>query len=425
MGFSHNGDRPYQRKFRGDWRGGRSERSSVILTPPPPLGEVLATIDYHDLEDSTSESHQPVQITNTQYLTSYNWVNKGEPTIIVPESLPSGEPPAWTPLSQPTQLRADSGVYFRDLNSARYPTHPLEPMIQAILVDKPDFCVRDLDIVGCGSTLGNLLRFARGKSPAFRVLIEVIGNTVFFRRRENSPKETIQNIQGFGHTFPEAYTMWGESVRKSESHQRLINFDFANMNCLVRFEADGYLPDLIPGALKARQNPLSSKSDMEPEDLLSSIQGAAISTVHPAITQKESGPLRIFEGGRYIPQCAIFDLKTRSARKANIDTLSEEMARLWIRQIPNFVLAYHKSGKFDDIRVQDVREEMERWEECQQPGLQKFATLLEMVISFARSTEDGKLEIEHEEEGKDLNLRIPGGIFGSVLPPALADMWDI
>ncbi|KAJ5633377.1 hypothetical protein N7490_009716 [Penicillium lividum] len=254
-----------------------------------------------------------------------------------------------------------------------------------MLMDKPKFCMKDLDIVGCGSTLGNLLRFARGKSPAFRVLIEVIGNTVFFRRRENSPKETIQNVQGFGHTFPEAYTMWGES-----SHQRLINFDFANMNCLVRFEADGYLPDLIPEDLKARRNPLSSKSDMEPEDLLSSIQGATISTVHSATTEKESGSLRIFEGGRYIPQRAIFDLKTRSSRKANIDTLSEEMARLWIRQIPNFVLAYHKSGKFDDIRVQDRM-----------------------------------LELEHEEEGDDLNLRIPGGIVGSVLPPALTDMWDV
>ncbi|KAF9883559.1 hypothetical protein FE257_003198 [Aspergillus nanangensis] len=370
-----------------------------------------------------------------QYLTSYNWVSEGEHKIIVPgkepsyrpyssllnEFLPSGEPPAWTPLSKPTQLRADSGIYFRDLNSARHPTYPLEPMIRAILMDKPDFSVEDLDVVACGSTLGNLLRFARGKSPSFRMLIEVIGNTVFFSRRENSPKETIQDVQGFRHTFPEAYTMWGESVQKSESHQRIINFDFANMNCLVRFEADGYLPDLIPEDLKNQKHPISS--DMELEDLVSSFQAAAISTVHPAFPKQKSSVLRISKAGRYIPQCAIFDLKTRSARKTDVNTLSEQMGRLWIRQIPNFVLAYHKFGKFDDIRVQDVREEMEHWEESQQPGLQRFASLLQMVISFARSAEDGKLELEHDNDEEILNLRNPGGIVGSVLPPFLVDNW--
>ncbi|KAJ5939589.1 hypothetical protein N7466_002723 [Penicillium verhagenii] len=335
-----------------------------------------------------------------------------------------GEPPAWTPLSQPTKLRADSGVYFRDLNAARHPKYPLKPMIQAILQDKPGFCLEDVDIVACGSTLGNLLRFARGKSPSFRMLIEVIGNTVFFSRRENSPKETIQNIKGFGHTFPEAYTTWSKHVPKSESHQRLITFEIANMNCLVRFEADGYLPDLIPEDLKAKKNPDHKKSDVEPDDLLSSIEGAKISAAHSDSTEKESSTLIISKGGRYIPQCAIFDLKTRAVYKADIDTLSEEISRLWLRQIPNFVLAYHKFGKFEDIRVKDVSEDIKKWEESEQPGLQRFATLLQMIISFARSAEDGKLEVEHEEDENVLNLRTPGGTIGSVLPEDLAGHWN-
>ncbi|KAH8430079.1 uncharacterized protein LDX57_007749 [Aspergillus melleus] len=353
-----------------------------------------------------------------QYLTSYNWVS-GEHEIIVP-----GEPPAWTPLSEPTQLREDSGVYFRDLNSARHPTYPLEPMVRAVLIDNRDFCVEDLDVVGCGSTLGNLLRFACGKGPAFRMLIEVIGDTVFFSRRENSPTETIQNVRGFGHTFPEAYTTWGENIRNSESHQRLITFDFANMKCLVRFESDGYLPDLIPEHLKIQKDPISNKDYVGPEDILSSMQAATISTVHSAIPEQEPSPLRILKRGRYIPQCAIFDLKTRSARKADFDTLSEQMGRLWIRQIPNFVLAYHRSGKFDDIRVQDVRQEIKQWEQSQQPDLRRFASLLQMIISFARSTEDRKLELEHGEDEKFLNLRIPGGVARSALPPDLAENWN-
>jgi hypothetical protein len=296
-------------------------------------------------------------------------------------------------------------------------------MVRAVLMEKPDFCVKDLDIVGCGSTLGNLLRFARGKSPAFRILVHVIGNTVFFSRRENSPKEIIQGVQGFGHTFPEAYTTWSKSVRNSESHQRLINFSFTNINCLVRFEADGYLPDLVAANLKTERDLMSSRSEIEPEDLLSSMQATTISGFDSATVGQESSDLRISNQGSYIPQAAIFDLKTRSARKVGIDTLSEEMGRLWIRQIPNFVLAYHNSGTFDDIRILDVREEMTRWEKAQQPGLQRFAALLQMITSFALSTEDGNLELEHGEDEMVLNLRVPGGAVGQVLPPALAASW--
>ncbi|KAJ5272281.1 hypothetical protein N7478_007406 [Penicillium angulare] len=363
----------------------------------------------------------PAKITNTKYLTSYNWISKEQPEIIIP-----GEPPEWTPLSEPIQLRVDSGVYFRDLNQARHPTYPLEPVFQAILIDKPEFCVDDLDIVACGSTLGNLLRFVRGRAPTFRMLVEVIGNTVFLIRRQNSPKETIPDIRGFGHSFPEAYTTWGKDVGRSESHQRLINFEFANMNCLVRFEGDGYLPDLLPDDLKTQKNSISSTGESEPEDLLSSLRSATISAVHSSKTAQDSKTLQASKGGRHIPQCAVFDLKTRSVRKADIDTLSEEMPRLWIRQIPNFVLAYHTFGKFNDIRVQDVREKIMEWEEIEQPTLQRFATLLQMVTSFARSAEDGKIELEHDEDEAQgvLNLRIPGGDVDSILPPALVDNWN-
>lgn len=298
-------------------------------------------------------------------------------------------------------------------------------MIRAIMMDKPDYRLGDLDIVGCGSTLGNMLRFARGQGSSFRILIEVLGNTVFFIRRERSPTETLTGVRGYGHTFPEAYTTWSESTRRSDSHQRLINYDFAGMNCLVRFEADGYLPDRIHNDLSTQNEPIPSTSNIDPEDLLSSIAAATISTVPSVTTDTKSSTVKISKRGRYIPQCAVFDLKTRSEKRRGDDVLSGELARLWIRQIPNFILAYHKSGRFDDIQVQDVREELEQWEKSNQQGVARFATLLQMVVSFARSTEEGKLELEHEEGEKGLNLRIPGGDVSRVLPSSLIDHWDL
>ncbi|RAO66680.1 uncharacterized protein BHQ10_002692 [Talaromyces amestolkiae] len=406
---------------RGTWKDRKgSGKPPLSSTSPPPLGEILATIQLEDLESGKTETDNYARITNTQYLTSYNWINGNSPQIMVP-----GEPPAWTPLSKPVQLRGDSGLYYRDKNAARYPLYPLEPMIRAIMMDKPEFSLESLDIIGCGSTLGNLLHFARGQGRPFRMLIEVVGNTVFFIRRENSPTETIPDVRGYGHAFPEAYTTWSKSTRGSESHQRLITYDFAGMSCLVRFEADGFLPNMIPDGLRTDPEHTAGTNDIDANDLLSSIEAVTVSTMLPITTATKSTTLEISKGGCYIPQCAVFDLKTRSIKRSNVDTLSEELSRLWIRQVPNFVLAYHTFGNFNDIRVRDVRQELMQWEHAQKPGLLRFATLLQMVVSFARSVEDGKLEVEFEQDSNILNLRSPGGVVGSVLPSSITDKWDL
>lgn len=106
----------------------------------------------------------------------------------------------------------------------------------------PNFDPKDVDIVTCGSSLGNLLRFVRKIDREFRVIVENIGSTVFITRRENSPTQTIPDVHGYGHTFPEAYTTWPGDVKGSESHQRIIQYSFGGMKCLVRFEADGVSP---------------------------------------------------------------------------------------------------------------------------------------------------------------------------------------
>lgn len=48
-----------------------------------------------------------------------------------------------------------------------------------------------------------------------------------------------------------------------------------------------------------------------------------------------------------------------------------------------------------------------------------------MIVAFARSLEDGRLEIEREENVQVLNLRAQGGAVNSVLPPAVASRWDM
>ena len=71
----------------------------------------------------------------------------------------TGKPPAWTPLKEPTKLNEDKDEYFRDQNAARFPSYPMQPTVDAILKQNPEFDTKEIDIVACGSAFGNLLRF--------------------------------------------------------------------------------------------------------------------------------------------------------------------------------------------------------------------------------------------------------------------------
>jgi hypothetical protein len=292
-------------------------------------------------------------------------------------------------LASPQKLPEDSGNFFRDPNAARFPTYPTEPAIQAIFKEHPSFQTTDIDIFACGSTLGNLLRFARGVDNAFRFSVEVIGNTVFLIRKENSPTELIPNVRGYGHTFPEAYTTWDKDVMGSESHQRLIKYRFGGLDCVVRFTCDGYLPG-HPGAASAKATrKAAAPAPLDPVSLADAFTAASIS---PA-PSSAGASLQIETAGLRMPQAAIFDLKTRSNKhKPEID-MADVYPRLWLTQIPNFVVGYHSgNGIFRDIDTKDVRPDLQRWERENANALVRFAELMKKIVDMARAL-GGKLEI--------------------------------
>lgn len=288
------------------------------------------------------------------------------------------------------------------------------PAIEAILKQNPDFDTKGIDIVGCGSTLGNLLRFARNIDKKFRMIVECVGSTVFFIRRENSPTQTIPDVRGYGHTFPEAYTTWDAAVRGSETHQRVIKFSFGGLTCLVRLEADGYHPDLAP--VDKRNDKETGNESVD--NLLSALTDTSV-TSHQSSGMK----LTIESGGSSVPQSSIFDLKTRSIKKKDADIMAEELPRLWISQIPNMVVAFHKSGVFQDIRKLDARDSVKQWEDDQKDDISKFAALLKLLAGFARGQPDGRFELFHDEASSNLTIREVCEDVGKALPDDVEDRW--
>ncbi|KAF1851482.1 uncharacterized protein K460DRAFT_298555 [Cucurbitaria berberidis CBS 394.84] len=411
------------RKGRGGW--GRPFAKPREPVKPDiekyPLGKLLQTLQASDLIPEQNGLSHKAAITDCQYIASYNWLNNSTPTIIVP-----GKPAQWTPLQDPPRLKEDSGQYFRDPNAARYPDFPMAPVVHAILGSDPDYCPTRVNLFACGSTLGNLLRFVRGMDKAFRFNIEVIGNTVFFVRKENDPKEIIMDVHGFGHSFPEAYTTWDNEVKGSETHQRIVQYTFGDLKCLVRFECDGYIkPDGRTSNHKSptkSSNRHTSSSTEDEDDLLKALLGTAVSqTLHA--TTNGSDTIIIKHGGSEVPQNSVFDLKTRSIRsKWGID-MNEVYPLLWLKQIPNFIAAYHDgNGLFQDIRVQDVREDVQKWEKDNVDAIHRLSILLGKIIEMAKEDARGLLEVYYTGTG-GLEVRSQYGEGTHALPVELMNKW--
>ncbi|KAF2450656.1 hypothetical protein P171DRAFT_479736 [Karstenula rhodostoma CBS 690.94] len=414
QGYERAGFAPRPGRGRGRGRGRAHPFVKRTAVKPDivkhPLGQLLQTLRLSDLQPHKDHTGGVNTIRNCEYVTSYNWSNSEAPTILVP-----GRPPLWTPLQQPQRLPEDSGVYFRDPNSAKFPRHPTEPAIRALFETNPAFSTGEVDIFACGSTMGSLLRFVQSIDKPFRFNVEVVGSTVFLIRKENDPREIIEGVRGFGHTFPEAYTTWEQDVRGSETHQRLCRYDLGRFNCVIRFECDGYLQS---GPEKTSTMETKS-SDLE--DLAGNFKNVTVGQG----TGNGLATLSLKQGGAVVPQHSIFDMKTRSGRyKKEID-MNEMYPQLWIKQIPNFIIAYHDgAGTFptSDIHVQDVNYNVQAWERQNQAGIGRLLVLLGKIIDLAREEGAGLLEV-YCPSADCLEVRRQYGEGVHALPPELSAKW--
>ncbi|KND87587.1 hypothetical protein TOPH_07771 [Tolypocladium ophioglossoides CBS 100239] len=442
MLYSSQKARPYK------WRGNSHKSDDTPASPPPLLGPLILSLHKEDIKEAAKELSADAAIQDCRHVASYNWLDKNGSvaTILLPGKNWSsllhyqiltcfvGQPPLWTPMPGSVQLRADGGQYFRDKNAARFPKHPLELAVAACLESSPNLPT-EIEVVACGSTLGNLLRFVRGQDKPFRMLVEKVGSTVFFIRRENTPTELIPNVHGYGHSFPEAFTTWEPAVRGSASHQRVIRYTFGGLTFLVRSEADGYIKDGAtdskPLSLKGTNvgglNPtLEKPSPPASVDELAKLLSISTFTGSQKSTTQASR-LRIDVGGNLINQSQLFDLKTRSIVTAGRDYLAEELPRLWVSQIPNFILAFHTRGMFraSDIQVRNVREDVRQWEVEHNDELGQLGALVRRIVNFSLSTKarNGKLELCHDAVGRlDVREQLPDA--GDVLSEGLRTRWE-
>ncbi|KAB5582270.1 hypothetical protein GE09DRAFT_262617 [Coniochaeta sp. 2T2.1] len=422
-------------KGRGRYQSSRpfypKKTTDISSVPAPPLGTLIQSLAKHDLDNDAEAYLDSARIQDCELVASYNWLDKSDPAMIIP-----GRPPRWTPLPGENKLPQDSGDYFRDKNAARYPAHLMEATVLAALSLRPDLRAADVDVVACYSSLGNLVRFVLGRDKSFRILVQAMGNSVFFVRRENSPTEKIEGIRGHGHTFPEAYTTWDPEVRGSDTSHRILKYRFGGLRMLVRAEADAYVagegdesPSLSSRAAEKESASATSPTRAKDIALLNTLM-SSLSPTSNASPPSSTPPTKISintnpaTGVTPVSQSQILEIKTRGIwKKDKEDMIAEEMPKLWLAQVPNFMVAYHDRGTFEaDIKVQDVKLRVDRWEKMAKRDLAALAALLHRLIGLVRERAAGSIELCRTGMG-ELEVREWGGDVGEVVSEETKGRW--
>lgn len=149
------------------------------------------------------------------------------------------------------------------------------------------FDFNGLDIFTDRRPIRRLLEFVGGAADDFEFGLEVLGKAVLFTRMEKQSRQLISpgTFQGYRRAFEEAYTKIPSSAQGSTSHHRVIRYRISSLQLLVRSAVDAYLQEEIPGHTKSAR-----KDIYEPEDLVTFMKAASLSTDAPSIDTTPEAP---------------------------------------------------------------------------------------------------------------------------------------
>lgn len=366
----------------------------------------MAQITRSDLGDLAVSAR--ASVTDVKQLSSYNWIEADEPTIVVP-----GSPPLWAPPRASRQLEKDSGLFFIDQNAARHPECPLEPLFRSLYMTNPSFDIRSVDIITDRNNIRKLLSFIRysasGNQPAgFTINIEVVQNTAILWRSEAAAREILgpKDLHGFGHEFEKTYTT--SRLRGSTGHHRMVSYCFCGLKFIVRHQTDAYVKKTA--ITHAETSDLSQMMD--------------ILSLSPAQSAEQSNPapskLKVQSGGQTVPLDSTLEIKTRAIK--NVPHFNDIAPQIWASQTPNLVLAYHYRGKFHTPEVEDVACQIKSWENANQSDLQKLGGLVKRITEIAKEY-GGEAIVQYDVPGDRLLVTKYSG--SKQLPADLYAKWTV
>ena len=299
-----------------------------------------------------------------------------------------GVPPIWDPPQTDPVLKPDTAGRYVDQNADRTPGSPLQALIHAVQTCQPKFDFRDVSIVTDRKPVRCLLGFVLGESLAFRFGITVIGKTALFTRMEKRTRDQPSwRFIRYRDSFEEHYTRISSSAARTTSHYRVVRYEFAEQNILLRYAVDAYRGSFAEVLMQA-----DGIEDIDPGPLVKphrhlNIKGKPHSKRVPTRT-----PIKIINSGRRIPHAATLELTTRAQHNPSADSIEQKIPDCWISQTLNYHLCFHRpqmagSSKptiFNRIEYIPMGVLLIDWEKANAEKLRALAHLLGDVIRAAK-----------------------------------------
>lgn len=221
-----------------------------------PQKDLIKVINAQEGCGSRDSAAHKAEISGLEPLTSYNWIHapvdrvllqprwdayaplslSGSKSVVPIAAKQPGSPLLWYPPSSDLKLNLAPSTNYRDYEHSLSLRHEMDDAARYMTSLDHRFASSDIDMFTSDHTLVTLLKFVQGDATPFQILMQKIGKTLFLVEKSNSATMEMDLTR----CFQDACTNWPEDL-KSLSHQRLIQYKFDGIQCLVRFEADGSL----------------------------------------------------------------------------------------------------------------------------------------------------------------------------------------
>ncbi|KAG6368198.1 hypothetical protein INS49_002399 [Diaporthe citri] len=383
-------------------------------------GNVVDTLTSASLKLSSSE---PPISNNDHYdlICSYNWVNKKTPEVYVP-----GGAPIFKAISLPMTIKPDSCRHFIEQKAMKLPDYPFEVVFQAAELMNPTVRFDEIDVLTNRNSLLKFFDFCEGRvQKSFRVNLHLVNDTLIIERCVRSTAEYFpgSGASGFGHNFEKVATRLPRGLENSSGHHRVLRYDFGRLKCAVCFEVDSTYGD--PETVRESETyiPKAKSYGEESKSLATAFSSIA---VDKAGSESTGGSADTIPRGAGTDQASVAELKSRQDNRSN--PKPGWFPQLWLGRTRYLITGHHENGTFDDVRVQDLREELEAWEknELNQETLQKMAVLLSRLRDTVRATEAKSCVALCEKTVRPYTLRIHASTSGKgPLPDSVVEkFWN-
>lgn len=276
----------------------------------------------------------------------------------------------------------------------------------------------EIDVLTNRNSLRKFFDFCKGRvQESFRVNLHMVSDTLIIERCVRSTSEFLYGSSGsgFGHNFEKVATRLPQGLENSSGHHRVLRYDFGGLKCAVRFEVDATYDD--PDTVGESERKVS-KSESYGEEVASLATTFSSIAVDKAGSRSTGGSADTIPRGAGTDQASVAELKSRKDHRSK--PKPDWLPQLWLGRTRYLITGHHENGTFDDVRVHDLRDELEAWEknEANQEALQKMAVLLSRLGDIVRTNEAKSCVALCEKAVKPYTLRIHASTSGKGPLPA-------